>query len=1236
MPFAKRKAGSSKKKVGIQVDGSHAIALIHEIEDDDAVPDETLLDILHVKASCAAGASDSDKQCKGISSPSCLCGVIPAPDSFRRSGLWAKKSSANASSGLKESDPAVWKRDSLSIPVGLCNLGNTCYISSVLQCLFWIKEFRNSVFSASMLELQHNDVIQSLRNIFVKMHYGPVQRVDPADLISALRLDHSVQQDGQEFMKLFLSLLERAFENTPALKDVISSLFRGKSGYQTRCLTCNELSSGSYRFDDFSELEIPIKGFKSLSDSFKSLLTAEILEGDNQYFCDNCNAKRDASRQLLVKDLPPILCLSLQRFVFDMKKMDRVKATDKFTFPIELDASLIAGKQGGEGLMYDLEGILLHKGSGARHGHYVAHVSINDEDSSRHEWWRFDDTEVTRLEKGSSGHSDHGCRPKQSPSKRKKQASLAGNKSKRLEESVTNETGNRDFSDVEHDIEIDLDLPVSNEIEVIDLVNSGEKEDTDGNIEEAPKDVMSSNAYLLVYRKRGVSDLPGSYPDQAAVDWLHEKKKELDEAYKLECDNHARLIAETEQQVEKRKTEVRSLLESSIYYPEGDSGCFIVNSWLQAWADAEPKDRIQAIDNKPLLCDHGKLDPSRIQASKRLAKHVWEYLVQAHGGGPELQLKDLCYVCLKEQLDSIVAAEDMVVNREKFLEICNGIEVDDSKVSLESCGMHVNYSDGYFVGRHWLRGWKNRKGLSMGNTSPTASLLCPHGGLQPDIPDRPSRRVLIPAEFWQYLKRSWYAKAADKDRKDRFKKAEKAGKFPRGKKRSNSGGPEEKMEDFSIVEAENVVVAAGAQDISALPEAVAGSDLCEFKNNSQECPLCYENMIKEVSLQEELGGRKDGEKATFKHLLVFSPTVPISPGESYKLVPMRFMDNWRAYMLSSNKVTHGKTVSEPPLLIKPLQMMMCSGHDASNTTLKIAYGPPTVINRRGRWMAINDKDGAFELVTGSDWYGLWELYGSDDIPLGKQGITAILKMRHDTQPVPIKVKIDVPNLDSITSAEKEEEPEGDLPRESNTEQRVTVKIEAKEDGPPGMPSAESLITDPPVCNVCIQERSEAFKAALLNFEGKEIMVEICNDEVQAVTTTLPDPTQQQGSVKNANLIVAPYASTEVVSIKERKSKRARKGRVPIKVDSHTTIENLALRIYENLGIHPLNVRIFAKGIELNEKAKTLLDYEIYPSEELRVIDSQVYDADDLGSIFPDVVKPVESKEEGFTGTALVG
>lgn len=45
----------------------------------------------------------------------------------------------------------------------------------------------------------------------------------------------------------------------------------------------------------------------------------ELLSGANQYLCSHCQSKVDATRQLCVKSLPPLLCLSLQRFVFDMK-----------------------------------------------------------------------------------------------------------------------------------------------------------------------------------------------------------------------------------------------------------------------------------------------------------------------------------------------------------------------------------------------------------------------------------------------------------------------------------------------------------------------------------------------------------------------------------------------------------------------------------------------------------------------------------------------------------------------------------------------------------------------------------------------------------------------------------------------------------------------------------------------------------------------------------------------------
>ena len=46
-------------------------------------------------------------------------------------------------------------------------------------------------------------------------------------------------------------------------------------------------------------------------------LECEHLEGDNQYFCDFCACKVDATRQMVLRRVPPYLCMQLQRFVFD-------------------------------------------------------------------------------------------------------------------------------------------------------------------------------------------------------------------------------------------------------------------------------------------------------------------------------------------------------------------------------------------------------------------------------------------------------------------------------------------------------------------------------------------------------------------------------------------------------------------------------------------------------------------------------------------------------------------------------------------------------------------------------------------------------------------------------------------------------------------------------------------------------------------------------------------------------
>lgn len=1131
--------------------------------------------------------------------PGCLCGIIPAPNSYKMSGLWSKTAGKNVDDSIREADPKGSARKSRYSPVGLSNLGNTCYINSVLQCLFAIENFKYAIIGCSEPQLENNDVFQSLKNIFVKMECGPRNYVDPEPLISALRLDSSVQQDGQEFMKLFLTLLEKSFEGIPEMEQKISKMFRGRAGYQTRCLTCQNLSQSSYRFDDFTELDIPIKGYKTLQESLGALLAPEILDGDNQYFCEHCNSKRDATRQLVVKETPPFLCLSLQRFVFDLKKMDRVKANDKFSFPLELESATIThNHQESCKIMYDLEGILLHKGNSARQGHYVAHVAVDVKGKNRNVWYRFDDTDVSKLENGSYGHGDHGCRTKLSQGVGKVQApSLPAVIEPQKEEN-----------------EVFIDLSVEEG-------NNGKPEE--GKVSKLqhtmPIEVTSSNAYLLVYKRRDTLGTRGERGN--LIKWIEEQRNALDEEYKGECERYERIVAEVQRDVDARKAMVRNVINASKSLEPGDSGRFIISSWLEIWANAEPKDQIPGLDNTALLCNHGKFDPSRVQASKRLASKASEDIMACSGKNSGLSLTDICKTCLLEQMNSVIVAEDVAINRERFLDLCKNL---DSETQMFDVSNESEIRQGYYVGKHWLRNWRNRKGVSMGNTSPTALLVCPHGLLSPDHPGKPSNRVLIPENFWLYLKRCWNAQNAEKDRKMRFKEAEQG-------RKQNKDVPKEESTSVSV---------DGIVDIT---DAVEGNQkdtnsICEFPYDSPECEECRTLIAVEMSLNAEFGVKREEEKAALKHLIPSQPNIILEPNIVYKMAPLQFLQHWRLHMQGSTK---GKLVPDAPTLEPFMKSLACLSHTYDDGLPRIAYSGPNLINRRGRWMASTDSTCAFEIIQESDWAKIWSIYGNEHIPFGPDGISVFLSAKTTGKDSTVY------NLEE--NAVQKDPEEGSVPIESQCSgqnDQVTAVTETNEEMN-GMESslfqdASNVIlqTSPEICMKCVEERQQAIHASLLQFEGKGIMVEIVPDESIAISDTA---TEYHGmlsnKISNSWQIQSEDGNDTIVSVHERKSKRARKGRSPITVDSTTSLHHLKLKIFETLGVHPKNVRAFAKGKELGDDSKSMHDYEIIPMEELRILDTQEFDTNDLASLFPDADIPQNQergKEEGFTGTALVG
>lgn len=86
-----------------------------------------------------------------------------------------------------------------------------------------------------------------------------------------------------------------------------------------RCSKCGQTSEASSNVEDFYELELNVKGLKSLDGSLSDYLSEEKLEGDNQYHCESCGTRVDATRSIKLRTLPSVLNFQLKRCVFLQK-----------------------------------------------------------------------------------------------------------------------------------------------------------------------------------------------------------------------------------------------------------------------------------------------------------------------------------------------------------------------------------------------------------------------------------------------------------------------------------------------------------------------------------------------------------------------------------------------------------------------------------------------------------------------------------------------------------------------------------------------------------------------------------------------------------------------------------------------------------------------------------------------------------------------------------------------------
>eukprot|EP01117_Protostelium_nocturnum_P020909 TRINITY_DN971_c0_g1_i4.p1 TRINITY_DN971_c0_g1~~TRINITY_DN971_c0_g1_i4.p1 ORF type:complete len:1030 (-),score=320.61 TRINITY_DN971_c0_g1_i4:193-3282(-) len=579
---------------------------------------------------------------------------------------------------------------------GLRNLGATCYMNSLLQCLYMNKSFRKMIYDWKSKEKIHleasEDIPLQLQTLFGRLQLGPKRYVDPADFAKSIQIQPSVQQDPQEFFKLFMSLLDERYS-----KDIVKSHFVGQYKYSTMCGTCSNISE---RNCEFTELELPIKGNPTLAACLQEYLQEEHLKDSNQYFCENCQKLQDATRRMYLTELPEVLNFQLLRFVYDKKTEQKKKLKSRVAFPDKIDFAPYLHKSNSNGkeeanletmeeskngsqekLIYQLTAVLTHKGASAYGGHYIA--QIRDEVSN--EWYKFDDEVVEKEEIVSDP-----------------------------EENKENNNGTKGKGKGK---------------------NAQPKKEVES---EEGKVVNSCNAYMLIYRRieEGKKEEEPEVPKEIA-ELIQMEGKTFDEevgVYMTKKDKEE----ERQESMQKKFDEIMKQISPK----NGEESFWIEKEFTSKWFKGEfsafSDDCLPSINNAAHLCKHNKIAPDSLKDYKRISKVAWEHLQERFGGGPALSNEDFfCCDCIFEKRESLTSMNSFLDQKKKMIQSVTDFNKNNKGAT-----------DIYLISKHWWNSFKKVNVIdpTIIEDSPTQQIECEHEKINPSV-----ETMMISKEVWEFL-----------------------------------------------------------------------------------------------------------------------------------------------------------------------------------------------------------------------------------------------------------------------------------------------------------------------------------------------------------------------------------------------------------------------------------------------------------------------------------------------------
>ncbi|WZZ75534.1 hypothetical protein YC2023_086904 [Brassica napus] len=300
-------------------------------------------------------------------------------------------------------DPPEMIDEPTGVGVGLWNLGNSCFVNSVFQCLTHTLPLIESLCSYEPLELCNcGNEWFCVRSAFKghleaalttsRCSIAPYSFLNNLNYFSA-DFRRYQQEDAHEFLQAFLDKLERCCLEDPSSDrdrdhvNLVQRIFGGRLVSELRCCNCNSVSE---TFENSLGLSLEIEHVDNLQSALDSFTRVEKL--DEPMTCDNCKEKVSKEKQLLLYKLPQVVTFHLKRFKNNGFFMEKIFNHVKFPLEIDLQPYMVRSQNNEVTAKYRLYAFVEHFGSLA-YGHYSSYVR-----SAPKTWHQFDDKQVTRID----------------------------------------------------------------------------------------------------------------------------------------------------------------------------------------------------------------------------------------------------------------------------------------------------------------------------------------------------------------------------------------------------------------------------------------------------------------------------------------------------------------------------------------------------------------------------------------------------------------------------------------------------------------------------------------------------------------------------------------------------------------------------------------------------------------------------------------------------------------------